>query len=361
VVKRLFLLVVATAVMLGGALAACELYLRWSDPFLTGLPFDSNYYGTNFSCYAGMARPTGRYTWGHLVEKNSLGFREREIAMPKPPGVCRVMVLGDSFTFGVGVSPAERYTGVAEALLRAAFPDRQIEVLSFGVSGAATVSERDVLLTHRDRVEPDLIVVGFVFNDPAPRSQSYNVEHEQFMARYGRYLDAISWRMVRVGLGQTARRFRRTVDNLTITSGVVPTWETALDRSYVESSPEWAAFRQALADIRQASDEMELAPPIFAVLNPVIPLPHATDYRADDDSLPQFLRWLHKGERAAAAAGLRTYNHEAELLELSKDDLFVNELDQHPSARVHRIFGHKLFEMIRADIEEGRSCRRPRD
>ena len=344
-------------VILIAAAAACEVYLRRSDPFLTKLPFDSNYYAGRAAYYAGLERPKGFYTWGHLVQKNSLGFREREIATPKPPGVCRIMVVGDSFTFGVGMSPSERYTGVAEAQLKDAFPAREIEVLSFGASGASTLRERDILRTHRDRVAPDLIVVGFVFNDPAPLSQTYSVEQERFMARYGRYLDKISRWMIRVGLGHTARRFRGTIDNLTIKAGIVPTWETALDRAYVESSADWAAFQQALVDIRRASDDLRLPPPIFAVLNPVIALPYATDYRAEDASLPQFLRWQHQAERAAAAAGFRTHNHETELLQLSKDDLYLNELDQHPSVHVQRIFGRKLFEVIRNDLEAGRLCR----
>jgi hypothetical protein len=271
------------------------------------------------------------------------------------------MVLGDSFTFGIGVSVSERYTGVAEALLKSAFPDRELEVLSFGKPGAATVHEREILETYQDRIQPDLIVVGFVFNDPAPLSQTYIAEQERFMARYGRYLEGISRLMARLGLRQTARRFRRAVAELTVRVGIVPPWETALDRSYDETSEDWANFQEALIHIREASDERKLSRPIFAVLNPVIPLPYVTDYRDTDPSLPQMLRWLHEGERAAGAAGFRTYNHEAELIGLDKSDLFVNELDQHPSARVHQVFGRKLFEMIRADLEGGRLCpqRRP--
>ena len=39
-----------------------------------------------------------RYTWGHLVENNRYGFREREFQTPKPSGTYRIMVLGDSLT-----------------------------------------------------------------------------------------------------------------------------------------------------------------------------------------------------------------------------------------------------------------------
>src|ERR687891_2997394 len=36
---------------------------------------------------------------GVTVRTNSLGFREREYPIPRPPGVRRVVVLGDSYTF----------------------------------------------------------------------------------------------------------------------------------------------------------------------------------------------------------------------------------------------------------------------
>ena len=48
-----------------------------------------------------------RFTWGHLLKNNQLGFREREFDIPKPPGAFRVMVLGDSFTWGAGLSTEE--------------------------------------------------------------------------------------------------------------------------------------------------------------------------------------------------------------------------------------------------------------
>ncbi len=112
------------------------------------------------------------------------------------------------------------------------------------------------------------------------------------------------------------------------------------------------------ATIRSASDNLGLLRPVFAVLNPLIPVPYVTDYRVRDESLPRYLRLPHQAERAAAAAGLRTYNHERELLEqLTEAELFLNELDQHLSARLHQVFGRKLIEVVRSDLEAGRLCR----
>ena len=100
----MLIVLVFNGIVLATIAGAFEWYLRRADPFLTSLPFDSEHYAANARYYPGLNVPAGRYTWGHRVSDNSLGFREREFALPKPPGVCRVMVLGDSFTWGAGLA-----------------------------------------------------------------------------------------------------------------------------------------------------------------------------------------------------------------------------------------------------------------
>ena len=71
------------------------------------------------------------------IEVNSLGFRGPEIAMPKTPGTFRIFAMGESSTFGwKGIrSHEEAWPALLEAKLRAAHPDRRIEVINAGVPG----------------------------------------------------------------------------------------------------------------------------------------------------------------------------------------------------------------------------------
>src|SRR5689334_19197054 len=79
--------------------------------------------------------------WRHVardfdvqVVTNSLGLRGREVVVPKPAGCYRVLVLGDSFTFGWGVELRDSWHARMARELQA--PDgRSLEVIDAGVPG----------------------------------------------------------------------------------------------------------------------------------------------------------------------------------------------------------------------------------
>lgn len=87
---------------------------------------------------------------------NSRGMRgPREYPTAKPPGARRVVVIGDSFTFGEDVRDEQVYT----ALLEHAFEG--VEVLNLGVRGYGT--DQQVLRFEREglALDPDLVILGF--------------------------------------------------------------------------------------------------------------------------------------------------------------------------------------------------------
>jgi hypothetical protein len=101
---------------------------------------------------------------------NSLRFRDVEF-LPKPAGVRRVIVLGDSFTEGQGVKEADTYPRVLEARLNAAGGARW-EVRNCGRRGA----DFPLLFELFEQIlayEPDVIVYGMVLND-ADQSDAFH-------------------------------------------------------------------------------------------------------------------------------------------------------------------------------------------
>jgi hypothetical protein len=94
------------------------------------------------------------------VNTNSRGLRGlREHTDPRPPGRRRIVVVGDSFTFGEDVADADAYPARLEELL----PDT--EVLNLGVHGYGTDQQHLMLLEQGLPRDPDAVVLGFYLPD----------------------------------------------------------------------------------------------------------------------------------------------------------------------------------------------------
>lgn len=103
---------------------------------------------------------------GVPVSVNRLGLRDRELAVPKPPGVVRILGLGDSVTFGYGVRLEDTYLKVMERRLNAGAPaGRRYEVVNAGVEECGLDAYYHTLRALAPVVEPDLVLVGIVLND----------------------------------------------------------------------------------------------------------------------------------------------------------------------------------------------------
>lgn len=96
---------------------------------------------------------------------NAQGMRsDHDAAYRKPPGVRRIVSLGDSFTIGYEVDVADCFSSVLERELRRA--GHHVEVLNAGVSGFSTAEELLYLERELLRYDPDLILISFYGNDP---------------------------------------------------------------------------------------------------------------------------------------------------------------------------------------------------
>ena len=92
-----------------------------------------------------------------ILNTNSKGLRgTREFSYEKTPGVTRILILGDSFTFGDEVSDHETYSHYLQTLL----PDT--EVINFGVHGYGHDQMLILLQEEGTRYMPDIVILGFL-------------------------------------------------------------------------------------------------------------------------------------------------------------------------------------------------------
>jgi hypothetical protein len=95
---------------------------------------------------------------------NGQGYRDLERAIPKPAGVRRVVCLGDSFTWGVGVLFDDAWPQRVERLLSREGGERW-EAVNLGEPGLNTVQEASRLDAEGLSYEPDVVVLAYVLND----------------------------------------------------------------------------------------------------------------------------------------------------------------------------------------------------
>jgi len=93
------------------------------------------------------------------------GFRGADFAIAKRPGVKRVVCLGDSNVFGMGVEVAETFA----ARLAAWLPAGRFEILNLGMPGSSAVQIHRMLTRRALPLAPDVVVVyPGAWNDYAP-------------------------------------------------------------------------------------------------------------------------------------------------------------------------------------------------
>ena len=139
------------------------------------------------------------------VTTNSFGMRDKEI-MPKQLGQYRILVVGDSITFGLGIALDETYPRVLERKLKAALPTKNIEVLNFGIPAYGTDRELIYLKYHIDRIQPDLIVLGFyVANDI-----SDNLAGQRFRVEGGRLIKNTEYLDNKIELRRASYQLKKT-------------------------------------------------------------------------------------------------------------------------------------------------------
>jgi len=91
--------------------------------------------------------------------------RDDAVAVPKPPGVFRILVLGDSVAYGLRVAREDAFPSRLEERLRDV--GRAVEVVNASVPGYTAYNELEDYRSARRALEPDLVLVATCLNDVA--------------------------------------------------------------------------------------------------------------------------------------------------------------------------------------------------
>jgi hypothetical protein len=122
---------------------------------------------------------------------NKHGFRDKNYSFKKPKDVFRILIFGDSFTFGHGIKRLEdTYHKKLEMLLNQNLSKKKFEVLSMvRYDGGSTDTQLYELFERGFKYDPDLVIIGYYHND-LPIISNHDCR-EQLEIKYEKLLDSI--------------------------------------------------------------------------------------------------------------------------------------------------------------------------
>lgn len=311
--------------LLTGAVLAGLLLLE----FAARVVFDRNgmHYGIEMWKYArlvkqespnpaiGHEHAPGSRAWlmGTDVTINSRGLRNPEIALERQPGVRRIVVLGDSLTFGWGVPEPETYPRTLERLLNES--GRRVEVVNAGVGNYNTSQQVTWFAERGLAFEPDEVILGFYINDaePTPRRSEGWLASRSYLY----VVLASAWDATKRQMGME--------------KGYVEYYADL----YRDQNPGWRDCRNALARLARLTRDRNIRLTVAL-------LPELHDV---EESYP--FRFVH--ERVAAVLA----QHGVPVLDLNgafrghdPRSLWVSPGDAHPNATAQRIIAERLHAAI---------------
>lgn len=128
---------------------------------------------------------------GVPVSINSIGLRDREVA-PKRDDEFRILVMGDSMPFGIGVPVDQSYPVQLEKILQLqTSPTRQIRTLNLGVPSYNTEQELIQLQQLGLGLQPDLVTLLFSVNDLQSKMWVFD-KRKSWIANWGQRAYAVS-------------------------------------------------------------------------------------------------------------------------------------------------------------------------
>jgi len=257
--------------------------------------------------------------------KNSRGYRDLERTIAKPPGVRRVVSLGDSFAWGASVEFEDAYPQRLERGLRRRRHEPW-QVVNLPLPGMNTVDEAAQLETEGLAYGPDVVLLGYVLND----SEDENAAEARRAAEWAEPKEKPRHLLDRSALFRiVSARLWATAENRRRISGY--------KSMYADDAPGWIAARAALR--RMGGLCRERGVPFVVVIFPLFGNPL-------DDRYP-FPEIHAKVAQAAAEAGAKVVDLLPAFRGLRWDLLVVNGVDdEHPNEIAHRIAANVILHAL---------------
>jgi hypothetical protein len=265
-----------------------------------------------------------------MAPTNSKGYRDLEHAVEKPPGVRRLLSLGDSFAWGASNEFDDTYAQRVGRALNRRRPGETWEVIELALPGMNTVEQASQLVEEGMAYGPDVVVLGYVLNDSEDenaaeerRARDWVEEKRERKSKTRRFLNqSVLYRLVTGRIYATLENRRRTAAYLS---------------QFAPDYPGWVASQKALRLMGNTCREHGV--PLVVMIFPLFGQPLDASYPFAD---------IHaRVAHAAGEAGARVVDLLPLYRGLRWDVLVVDGVDdEHPNEIGHRIAAGALLRAL---------------
>jgi hypothetical protein len=259
-------------------------------------------------------------------------------------GNCRILVVGDSFVWGDGYSNVNDiwWRQLERELLHRGYEG--IEVVAAGLNGASTQDQLHWLrdLELMERLDPDLVVLGYVTNDPDTK----DAQGHYYVKQIGRDVRIPRWRGLDRTLGLAAPHLA-----MQLKQQLTRKWESRLTDAYpygewerkLLEPPNLDAYRSVVLELGEFIRRTRT--PFFAVTLPNSP---QRDY---------FEARYHPIAPIFAAAGLPFHNLVDDFVRAYPSDgaglkWGINPANGHPGRASTRFYARDVGDILERDFPD---------
>jgi lysophospholipase L1-like esterase len=137
------------------------------------------------------AREMVNARYDQLWTRNIFAARSSHETIRKPPGVRRIVVVGDSYTFGALIPDTDSiWTSHLERQLSRHATDGKLEVINLARNGFTTANEAEMMRRLGWQFDPDLVIVQYLANDVLRSESNFRHDDERTLVPVRRLLPA---------------------------------------------------------------------------------------------------------------------------------------------------------------------------
>jgi hypothetical protein len=238
-----------------------------------------------------------------------------------------IVALGDSHTFGYGVSDDEAFPALMQMSLQKRYPSKSIQMVNLGIPGYNSAQQLATLKEFALRLKPDVILLGYLLNDiqrPRPSQATTTLGIKELIYSLERHVH-----LLRLILPHFARLARE------LGLGVQTRATREIDE-YVNDGPAWQENKRTLESLIEYARDLdsELA---------VLVLPYMVQLDERHPPLPAYEAVVNFF-RSRSIPVINAFDY---FRGQDAASLWINLTDGHPNAKGHLLAAQAGLDLLR--------------